>query len=187
MEMQYAGFWRRLGAHLLDIAILLPLGVVGSYGFRHYRLFPVYYFAPCLMINLFYLVFLVRRFGGTPGKVIAGLQIVKTDGGKIGYREALLRCAVEFFLYFLGLVALGIAATSVSDHDYLAQIPSKRTAFLREASPEWHKFISWAQTAWVWGEFVVLLTNQKRRALHDFLAGTVVTIKKQPIQVTGGD
>jgi len=27
---------------------------------------------------------------------------------------------------------------------------------------------------WVYGELIVLLTNKKRRALHDFLAGTVV-------------
>jgi uncharacterized RDD family membrane protein YckC len=29
----------------------------------------------------------------------------------------------------------------------------------------------------VWGEFLVLLTNRERRALHDFIAGTVVVRK----------
>jgi len=29
----------------------------------------------------------------------------------------------------------------------------------------------------LWSEFVVLLTNRKRRALHDFIAGTVVILR----------
>jgi uncharacterized RDD family membrane protein YckC len=31
---------------------------------------------------------------------------------------------------------------------------------------------------WIFSEFVVLLTNKKRRALHDFMAGTVVIRKE---------
>ncbi|WP_255590049.1 hypothetical protein [Marinicella meishanensis] len=30
---------------------------------------------------------------------------------------------------------------------------------------------------WYWSELLVMLTNERRRALHDFIAGTVV-IKK---------
>jgi uncharacterized RDD family membrane protein YckC len=32
----------------------------------------------------------------------------------------------------------------------------------------------WVPQAWLWSELVVLRLNQKRRALHDFIAGTVV-------------
>jgi uncharacterized RDD family membrane protein YckC len=32
----------------------------------------------------------------------------------------------------------------------------------------------WVSQAWLWSELVVLLLNAKRRALHDFIAGTVV-------------
>ena len=38
---------------------------------------------------------------------------------------------------------------------------------------------------WTWSELIVMLTNRQRRALHDFIAGTVV-IKKEyadPIQI----
>jgi len=27
---------------------------------------------------------------------------------------------------------------------------------------------------WIWGEFLTMLFNKKRRAVHDFMAGTVV-------------
>jgi uncharacterized RDD family membrane protein YckC len=37
------------------------------------------------------------------------------------------------------------------------------------------KWIRSADGIWGWSEIIVLLTNEKRRALHDFLAGTVVT------------
>lgn len=29
-------------------------------------------------------------------------------------------------------------------------------------------------SVWFWSELVILLTNEKRRALHDFIAGTIV-------------
>ena len=34
--------------------------------------------------------------------------------------------------------------------------------------------ITWLTNAWVWSEFIVLLCDPRRRALHDFLADTVV-------------
>ena len=37
----------------------------------------------------------------------------------------------------------------------------------------------WASQVWLWSELVVLLLNKKRRALHDFIAGTVV-VKVSP-------
>jgi uncharacterized RDD family membrane protein YckC len=43
-----------------------------------------------------------------------------------------------------------------------------------ELSPIWHKLLDWLHQIWIWSEFAVLLTNKRKRALHDFIAGTVV-------------
>jgi len=55
-----------------------------------------------------------------------------------------------------------------------------------ELAPSWYKSLQWIQNAWVWGELIVLLTNRKRRALHDFIAGTVVvyTSPNKSLQAT---
>ena len=34
------------------------------------------------------------------------------------------------------------------------------------------------QQIWIWSEFVVLLFNRRKRAIHDFIAGTVVILKE---------
>jgi hypothetical protein len=45
---------------------------------------------------------------------------------------------------------------------------------LDEATPSWHSVTDGLYWAWIASELVVLLFNEKRRALHDFIAGTVV-------------
>jgi uncharacterized RDD family membrane protein YckC len=41
--------------------------------------------------------------------------------------------------------------------------------------PEWLDWVNTANQVWMWSEVVVMLFNRRRRALHDFIAGTVVT------------
>ena len=37
---------------------------------------------------------------------------------------------------------------------------------------------------WIWSELIVMLTNRRRRALHDFIAGTVVIRRRvEPFKV----
>jgi uncharacterized RDD family membrane protein YckC len=43
-----------------------------------------------------------------------------------------------------------------------------------EFAPRWYHPLQIVQNIWVWGELIVLLTNRKRRAIHDFIAGTIV-------------
>jgi len=48
---------------------------------------------------------------------------------------------------------------------------------MTDSAPSWLKPLQLIQNIWVWSEFIVLLTNRKRRAIHDFIAGTVVIHK----------
>ena len=50
----------------------------------------------------------------------------------------------------------------------------ERNQRMLELAPSWYKPIEVLFNIWTWGELIVLLTNRKRRALHDFIAGTVV-------------
>jgi uncharacterized RDD family membrane protein YckC len=35
---------------------------------------------------------------------------------------------------------------------------------------------------WIWGEFVTMLFNKKRRAVHDYMAGTVVIMHRAEVK-----
>jgi len=173
-QLRYAGFWPRLGALLLDMLILLPLSALAFWGSQRYRLFDLYFLLPDTLFSLFYGVYLVRRFGGTPGKLIVGVRICKVTGEPVGYREAILRYLPEFILGVLMSIAMLISVFHMSDTEYRALSFMERAKRMVALAPSWYKPLQIVQNIWVWGELIALLTNRKRRALHDFIAGTVV-------------
>ena len=176
--MTYAGFWRRFGAFWLDFLVLLPLSALNLWGIAHYRLFLAYSFLPGTAFGFFYSVYLVRRYGGTPGKLMAGLRIRKINGAEIGYREAVLRYLPEWLLGLPGSIALIAATVAMSDADYSA-LPGVAVKDLTAVMPRWQHYTSIAFQIWIWSEFVVMMTNRKRRAIHDFIAGTIVIVERR--------
>ena len=158
----------------MDGIIMIPLMVLTFLGGSTFRLFDVWYFIPGILFGLFYSVYLVRRFGGTPGKLIAGIRIRKLNGEPVGYREAFLRYLPEFVFGILISVALLFPLFHMSDAEFHSLSFMDRVGRTVELAPRWYKPLTWAQNVWGWSELIVLLTNRKRRALHDFIAGTVV-------------
>jgi uncharacterized RDD family membrane protein YckC len=182
-SLRYAGFWSRLGSLLLDLIIMLPLAILIAFGSSKIRLFDIYTFIPIAILNLFYSVYLVQRYGGTPGKLIVGIRIRKIDGEPVGYREAILRYSVDFIFYVVLSIGFMIALFQINDTEYHALSRHDQIIKTNTLLPFWFKYVQIAQGIWLWGELIVLLTNKKRRALHDFIAGTVVihaTPKNEP-------
>ena len=180
----YAGFWPRLGAIFIDLLVGAPVIPLSIWAQHRYRLFDVYRAVPMIILSAVYSIYLVARFGGTPGKLLMGLRITELDGRPVTPRAAIVRGFPEFILSTLITVALCVPLLSMSDNEYAALVAnfSHRYRYLRTNAPNWYRPVDVINTAWVWGELLVLLTNRKRRALHDFLAGTVVIRKRRPLQ-----
>lgn len=64
--LRYAGFWPRLGAILLDMVFMLLPAAIAVWGWRHYRLFGLYYLILGILFGLFYGVYLVKRLAAPP-------------------------------------------------------------------------------------------------------------------------
>ncbi|MDR6982625.1 putative RDD family membrane protein YckC [Rheinheimera pacifica] len=143
---EYAGFWIRLGAVLIDMVIIfivlvIPLSVIYGeeywlgdkfvYGFWDIMLS---YVAPFIATIWFWL-----RFLGTPGKMATKLEIVDaTTGNKMSTGQAIGR----YFAYILaalplglGLIWVGIDKRKQGWHDKLAG-----TVVLRNTGKESVKF-----------------------------------------------
>ena len=178
-HIQYGGFWRRLAAMVLDLifvgAVVVPLCNWGAA--RTFR-FTLYWAIGHSFLFSFYSIYLVRRFGGTPGKLILRLRIQKVDGNPIGYREVLLREAPFYLLWLPSAVALIQASFQVTDPTFLSLSFGEQCKYLQMLASPWARAPDVASQVWAWSEFVVLLTNTKRRALHDFIAGTVVVVRE---------
>lgn len=173
-ESLYAGFWLRLGAMLLDVLILLP--VWGLVGYINYQYVDSYYYTlvPSLLISFWYGVYLVKRYGGTPGKLLLGITILRIDGNDVTWREAMLRELVTI-VFSLGYAALTIFALSLVDRVEYQEIPwRQKQRYLESVAPITFGMYRWLSGAWFWSELIVLLFNARKRALHDFIAGTVI-------------
>ena len=174
MRSKYSSIWQRLGAKMLDILIFMPILAIGIWASDQSRLFAVYFVAPSIMFNLWYNVYLVKRYGGTPGKLTMDLRITTVEGSSAGYKEAMLRYSVLFVLATASQVALLQATVGMTDAEYFALDWMERASRMQELAPSWFDTTRLITNIWLVSQLVVMLGNSKRRAVHDFIAGTVV-------------
>jgi len=177
-EPIYAGFWIRLGSLLLDFLFLLPIIFITLYINSFGRIYYILAIIPSIAVGLWYNVYLVQKYGGTPGKLVLGVKILKLNGEQVTWREAILRHSVLFALTIFGTVIALVSLLSANDSYYENLGWLQKQQYLMALSPTLFQVYGWANNVWVYGELIVLLTNKKKRAVHDFIAGTVIVKTK---------
>lgn len=100
--IEYAGFWRRTGAYLIDGIILsivqAPLSFILSSSDYYY------YYAFEQVIGVVYIVGFWAWKSQTPGKMALGVKIVTEDGKPISTGRAIVR----YFGYIVSSIPLGL-------------------------------------------------------------------------------
>ena len=163
--------WRRLLATLADQVFFSPLALL---------LIPVLETAirwqspaPLFGIAIFWTwmtLWLIVRFQGTPGKRLMGLRILRVDGTRVGWLDAINRQLLYIVLQALAVlqhaVVLPGAAPDSTLESYLERIASQNPG-------------SWALAgnvglAVLWGSMMLILLRPDRRAIYDLWSGTVV-------------
>lgn len=148
MPLHYAGFWRRLAAYAIDLAIvaaaagvfviiaivsinLVPRNPTGLDWLTGALLLALVASAALVVMGLFLLYFpiLEGRYGQTAGKHLLGLKVLKENGLPAGYKEAFIR-RLPFYFRILPIDALFIPFTDKRQRafDLVA-----RTIVVREA------------------------------------------------------
>ncbi|RVT72757.1 RDD family protein [Flavobacterium sufflavum] len=170
----YAGFWVRLGSMLLDGIIMLPIIFIILYvnGLSVNMYF--YTIIPNLLFGIWYNIYLPKKYGGTPGKLIAGIKIIKMNGKPIGWKEAILRHSVLLALTIFSIITMIICLLKADETVFKSLDWLKRSEYLMSLAKTPFMIHVWASNIWIYGEFIVLLTNDRKRAAHDFIAGTVI-------------
>jgi len=64
-----------------------------------------------MVASFIYYVFFEGTFGATPGKMLLGLKVVRSDGERIGYKEALIRTVMRLIdllpaFYIAGVISI---------------------------------------------------------------------------------
>lgn len=92
--MVYAGFWRRFAARLIDTLILLIPGMLFG---------MVIPFVGGFIVSILYFPFFESSaIKGTPGKILMGMTVSDEKGGRLNFKQALIRyfVAYAFIGYF---------------------------------------------------------------------------------------
>lgn len=182
--MRYAGFWSRFVAGLIDGVVTVPVILLVYWLERASYTGAVIsnLVGPAFLI--LYNVGLVAVYGGTLGKLMRGLRVLKVNGNRAAWSNAWRRSAVDLTFSFSAVILTLIALNRIGPDVYLAANQDTRAEMLEVTVPAW---ILWATFIWMLSEFVTLLSNRKRRALHDFIAGTVVVhTAPQPVDARPG-
>ena len=172
-ETPYAGFWPRLGALLIDGLVFLPISVTTTWASAQSRTAALALLIPGLALGCGYQVYFHARWGQTLGKMAAHVRVTAVDGSPIGFRQAFLRSAVDILLGVLYVAAYAWALLQIPPAEYASLTWFEQTRRLGELEGPW-QWLTWLQGVWTVSEVVTLLFNRRRRALHDFIAGTVV-------------
>jgi uncharacterized RDD family membrane protein YckC len=173
-EDVYGDFGSRLAAILIDLVFLAPLGLLSYLMNPLDKNFQIAFIIFNFFIICWYQIYLVKKYGGTPGKLLAGLKIICINGTKAGWKEAILRHSVGLALSLAFNIVLINAMARADNSHYASLAWTKKNLYLTTFFPLFFNIEKWLNNIWSWSELVVLLTNKKKRALHDFIAGTIV-------------
>lgn len=172
---RYATFWQRFAAGMLDMLVFLPLAVIQWLVDPAWKqgAFALSVVSTCL--GLSYHIYAHGRFGQTIGKWAMGIRVMRAHGGgRIGWRQAGLRSSVDGGLAILGMIGQAVAVAAIADVAYYGVGWHERFGNMAALEPRWSIWAHRIAGVWYWSELITMLFNKRRRALHDFLAGTVV-------------
>jgi len=133
--LEYAGFWIRLGAGVIDLLILGCVAGIIAY----FLPAPAIWVTSGLVISIAYwLGFWIWR-GQTPGKMAAGIKVIRTDSSPVKWQCALRRFLgyiVSAMTLFIGFVWVAFDDRKQGIHDkiadtYVVKLPVRQVAFTR--------------------------------------------------------
>jgi uncharacterized RDD family membrane protein YckC len=132
--LNYAGFWIRFGAKILDGLILWVIQMVMMLvlspwlGFNFFSPTPPADFSFLMMypvlfaVSIFYSVWFVGKFGATPGKMALGLKIVSSSGDPVSYKKAVARFFAEIvsaIICYIGYIMAAFDDQRKALHDQI--------------------------------------------------------------------
>lgn len=163
-NLRYKTGFRRFGAAIVDALVFVPLAFADNY--VRFNLDSkaglVFWLTFMTAVTIFYSVFMHFKYGQTLGKMVANVKVVNLDETRnLTIRQALLRDSFYILVETVGLLYFVIELISVN-------------LSTTELLNGFDDFGGTVAIIWILLELVSMLTNEKRRAIHDFIAGSVV-------------
>lgn len=169
-EIQYAGFWIRFLASIIDSFALIPITLLNLYNLYFLKNIPLELFIT--LIAIVYKPFMEAKYGATLGKMALKIKVLNSDNKSIEIKHALLRYIPWVVGIFISLYSSYIL---FNNPDFLITKGWTESSLIQaELIPKWLTYIN-SFTMIIFGVFIAFTT--KKQGLHDFIANTVVVKK----------
>ena len=162
---RYSTVGRRVIAGFVDGLVLAPIGFADAWLASPERGPAVILAWGVVSYNVYWLyaVILHSRTGQTVGKRVAGITVMDLSEARLPtFRQAFLREAAYVVVNWASLAYL------------FSLVLSGRYTREAETTGRMAELTTYAIFGWFLLEIITTLTNDKRRAIHDFIASTVV-------------
>lgn len=180
-EPQYAGFWRRVAAHLIDgVVMVLVLLAIVLISLGNNSLYLLTLVVPGVL-SIIYQLSLTSKYGATLGKMAMGIKIVRLDGSPIGFAQANVRYSPYLILGIIAVMGNIEAFNNIP-------VPSiffehglhERTRLLQQYQPTWVLLSTRVGLFFLLADSIALVISKKKLSVHDLIAGTMVIKTDKP-------
>jgi len=176
--VEYAGFWKRTLALLVDTAVLLPIALLNIWSWYESNAVAVVSAILLCLVSSTYIVVLHGLCGQSIGKMVVGLKVEQVDGSRLTWKGTWLRSCPVIAIYIVAGAGSAYSINSIPPDSFMLASYTQKGRLVREHKPSWAQLSSQASLIWVFAEAVVLGASKQKRAIHDFLGGTIVRCTK---------
>ena len=177
-ERVYAWFWLRFAASFVDVLALAPFALVLFFIER----FAVFTLILSAVVSAFmysvYSIFFHYKYGATLGKMSVNIKVTRPNGDRLSFGQAWLRSVADLLFAVVFILAYVTAILRAEAELLLSYGWLERSNYTNSLMPDWYSMFTTLSIIWVTCEVIVLISNNRKRALHDFIAGTVVIREK---------
>jgi len=162
-NQKYQTGLKRLGAAIVDGIVFMPLLLVDQWllGRTNNNSLIISWTIFTTFLSLFYSIFAHYRYGQTIGKWVVGVKVLDISETKtLSLRQSILRDSFYLAIEIIGLLYFILLIFQTGKTEYIFN--------------DYRSFAYQPILWWTLIELISMLTNQKSRAVHDFIARSVV-------------
>ncbi|WP_375105010.1 RDD family protein [Paenibacillus sp. RS8] len=166
-QEDFIGFWKRVLATILDLLIILIPAVIVYWIFNSLAV-SLHSEIPIILEYIFFVVFdifMIVRFGGSPGKLVLKIKIVNQQGNIPTLKEALIRNIFRIISTIFSMI-VGVSL-------YDLTVISTTLNLWAPLATDLSKILGPIMLV----DYLFVAFTPRKRALHDMMAGTYVVDK----------
>ena len=170
-EVEWAGFWVRVGASLIDFFVYLPFAGLSFYNLNNSKNLYLQLF--CLLVMMLYKPLMEFRYGATLGKMAVGIKVVSNDFQSITLPQSTLR----YLPWLVGQVISLFTAILLFQHpDFEYTSGMTELGYLQNEiiSP----LIRMLSSVFLLVSCLVVAFSENKQGLHDMIGSTYCIFKK---------